>query len=63
MNIDDLAAIWHGTQENEYAEAAVCGTLAIALRTMQLCDSIEQAEAMARDMWDKRDKTTVLAAA
>jgi len=63
MNIDDLAAIWHGTQENDYAEAAVCGTLAIALRTMQVADSIEQAEAMSREMWNGRDKAVVPAAA
>ena len=50
-------------QENQYAEAAVCGTLAIALRTMQLADSIEQAEAMAREMWAMRDKSVVPAAA
>jgi len=63
MNIDDLAAIWHGTQENDYAEAAICGTLAIALHTMQVADSIEQAEAKAREMWDNRDKAVVPAAA
>ena len=63
MNIDDLAAIWHGTQENDYAEAAICGTLAIALRTMQLADSIDEAEAKARKMWDSRDKAVVPAAA
>ncbi len=63
MNINDLAAIWHGTQDNDYAEAAICGTLAIALRTMQLADNIEQAEEMARKMWVERDKTAVPAAA
>lgn len=63
MNIDDLAAIWHGTQENEYAEAAICGTLAVALHTMTVADSIESAEKMARDMWQERDKTVVPAAA
>lgn len=59
MDLNDLAAVWHGTLDNEYAEAAVCGTLAIALRTMQLADSIEVAETMAREMWDGRDKAVV----
>ncbi len=63
MDVNDLAAVWHGTLSHEYAEAAVCGSLAIALRTMQLADSIEQAETMARDMWDGRDKAAVPAAA
>ena len=59
MDIKDLAAVWHGQLQNDYAEAAVCGSLAIALRTMQLADSIEHAENMAREMWDTRDKTMV----
>lgn len=63
MNIADLAAVWRGELSNEYAEAAVCGTLAVALRTMQLADSIEVAETMARDMWNARDKATLPAAA
>jgi len=63
MNISDLAAIWHGTQQNDYAEAAVCGTLAIALHTMKLTGSIEEAETIARKMWDERDKASVPAAA
>jgi len=63
MNIDDLAAVWHGTLANEYAEAAVCGTLAIALRTMQKADTIKAAETIAREMWDARDKAVVPAAA
>lgn len=63
MNLADLAAVWRGELDSAYAHAAVCGTLAVGLRTMQLAGSIEQAEAMAREMWDNRDKTTLPVAA
>lgn len=63
MNIADLAKVWRGELTNDYAQAAVCGTLAVALRTMQLADSIEKAEAMATHMWNARDKSALLIAA
>lgn len=63
MNIAHLAAVWRGEMSSDYAEAAVCGTLAVALRTMQKADSIEAAEALAREMWNERDKSTLPAAA
>jgi anthranilate phosphoribosyltransferase len=63
MNIADLAAHWRGDVTSEYASAAVCGTLAIALKTMGLADTIEDAEFQARQMWDDRDKNYLPAAA
>jgi hypothetical protein len=63
MNIADLAALWRGEISSDYASAAVTGTLAIALKTMNLAHSMEEAEAVARQMWDGRDKTTLPAAA
>lgn len=63
MNIADLAALWRGEIFSDYAEAAVSGTLAIALKTMGLAASIESAQQQATDMWQTRDKTTLPAAA
>ena len=56
MNPEDLLKVWKGEGDNAYAEAAVIGTLAITLRTMGKADSIDAAEALARDMWDRRDR-------
>jgi anthranilate phosphoribosyltransferase len=63
MNIADLGALWRGEISSDYASAAVTGTLAIALKTMGLAHSIEDAEGIARQMWENRDKSTLPAAA
>jgi len=49
-----LLSVWRGESHDEYGEAAVIGTTAIALKTMGEADSIEAAEAMAAEMWKKR---------
>lgn len=56
MTIGRLAALWHGDIDDGYAEAAITGTLAIALKTMGRADSIEAALAAARRMWSGRDR-------
>ena len=63
MNIADLAALWRGEISSDYASAAVTGTLAIALKTMGLTDTIEAAEENAQAMWQARDKTSLPEAA
>ncbi len=63
MNIADLASLWRGEISSEYAQAAVTGTLAIAIKTMKLETTIEAAEIRATAMWDNRDKTTLPAVA
>lgn len=63
MKIADLGAFWRGEISSDYARAAVVGTLAIALETMGIENSIESAQARAQTMWDQRDKTTLPAAA
>ncbi len=63
MNIADLAALWRGEIENDYARAAVTGTLAIAIKTMGLTQTIDTAQDMAVNMWNTRDKATLPAAA
>ncbi len=63
MNIADLAAMWRGEIDSEYASATVIGTLAIALKTMGLASSIVDAEMQATNMWHSRDKAALPAAA
>ncbi|OOZ40690.1 glycosyl transferase [Solemya pervernicosa gill symbiont] len=63
LNLDQLAALWNGTHEDEYAEASVVGTVAITLKMMGRADSIESAEAAAREMWENRNRERYGAAA
>jgi len=56
MDFRELQALWQGKTTNGYAEAAVIGTLAIALKTLGSADSMEEAEMAARSLWQDRDK-------
>ncbi len=58
MDISRLARVWAG-EADAYGEAAVTGSMAIALRSMGKAGSMEQADAMARDIWAARDKGCV----
>ncbi|MCW8827862.1 MAG: hypothetical protein OQK94_02270 [Gammaproteobacteria bacterium] len=58
-----LAAVWRGENSDEYGEAAVIGTVAIALYTMGKAENREEAEAQARTMWAVRDKARFASAA
>lgn len=55
MNVDLLSAVWRGEAQDEYGEAAVIGTLAIALKLLGRATGVEEAEALAIDMWKTRD--------
>lgn len=57
MNVADLAAVWRGDRQDEYGEAAVIGTVAIALYTMGKAKDRDEAEAQARTMWAARNKS------
>lgn len=57
MDMTRLRAVWSGEAEDRYAEAAITGTLAIALKTMQRTGSIEAAQSMAEALWRDRDRT------
>jgi hypothetical protein len=63
MDIDRLLGLWSGSIEDEYGEAAVYGTLAIALKLMGHANSISEAESQAKAMWDARSKNKYGAAA
>ena len=53
----DLAVfkeVWEGTQTHEYGEIAVPETMGIALYTMGVVDSYEEAMVKARELWKNR---------
>ncbi len=56
MDISCLTALWRGELADDYAEAAVTGTLALALRALGRATDMAGAEEAARCMWDAREK-------
>ena len=59
MDFTRLSAIWSGDEENAYATGAITGTMAIALKTMGKADNMEAAQALANEIWSKRNKSDV----
>lgn len=54
----DLAvfkAVWEGTQDHAYGEIAVPETMGIALYTMGVCESYEEAMSKAEQLWENRN--------
>ena len=62
MDIGKLLAIWRGEARDAYAEAAVTGTIAIALRAMKRAPDMASAQQRAEDLWRARDASRLLAA-
>lgn len=63
MDIKRLTAVWRGDLSDDYAEAAVTGTVAIALKLMRRADTLDDAQAMAAALWAERDKAKFSAVA
>lgn len=57
MNVARLGQLWRGEIENEYAQAAVIGTAAIALLALARADDLGQAQALAETWWQARDRS------
>lgn len=62
LDIQELPKYWAGEIENSYAEAAVIGTAAIALRLLNHADSPEAAINLATTMWHRRNQRLLLPA-
>lgn len=58
----DLKALWHGTQQDDFAIATITGTAAIALWTLKAAPTVAQAERMAQDLWARRHQHESLSA-
>lgn len=56
MDVSRLLKLWRGEIEDEYGEASVTGTAAIALRTLGRADSPEAAQKIANELWQGRDQ-------
>ncbi len=63
MDLGRLAALWRGEITDEYGEAAISGTLAIALKALGHAASQEDAQIVAENMWAQRDRASLDAAA
>lgn len=51
-----LALVWQGSVEDEFAESSIIGTAAVALKLLGKADSQQQAQQLANDYWLARDK-------
>ncbi len=63
MDLGRLRAVWRDTADDDYATAAIVGTLAIALHALGRADGPADAEAAARVLWRGRDRKRLGAAA
>jgi anthranilate phosphoribosyltransferase len=63
MDLARLGAVWRGDIEDAYGEAAIVGTLAIALKAVGAATSIVDAEAHGASLWRARDRSRPAAAA
>lgn len=54
MDVSRLKALWNGAGEDEYGTAAVIGTAAIALKALGKATSIDAAQELASQLWNKR---------
>lgn len=57
LDPEQLALLWQGKIDDDFAEATVIGTAAVALKLLGKADSQAQAQQLARDYWLKRDTT------
>jgi len=62
MEVERLAAVWRGEAGDDYGEASVIGTVAIALKALGAAGTIPDAEVSARKLWDERPKGLLKAA-
>lgn len=51
-----VALLWQGSIQDEFAEASIIGTAAVALKLLGKADSQEQAQRLATDFWLQREK-------
>ncbi len=63
MDLGRLVRVWRGVETDAYGEAAVIGTLAIALKLMGRAPTKEAAQAQAIDIWENRNRNQLEQAA
>jgi hypothetical protein len=63
MDLDRLEAVWRGAEADEYGEASVVGTVALALWAMGVESGPARAQARAEALWRDRDRGSLAAVA
>jgi anthranilate phosphoribosyltransferase len=63
IDLDRLEAVWRGRETDDYGEASVVGTVALALWAMGAEADPARCEARARALWDGRDRGALAAVA
>ena len=53
---EQLAMLWQGKMQDEFAEATVIGTAAVALKLLGKAESLESSHQLATEFWHKRNK-------
>lgn len=56
LDAKGLEAIWRGDEADSYAQAAICGTLAICLLSLGRADTQQAASTLALQWWEQRDR-------
>lgn len=56
MSVDYMKNVWRGDQQDEYAEGAIIGTMAIALKVTGRAKDQHEAFLQANQQWAKRNK-------
>lgn len=56
LGVDTMRRIWHDEMQDTYAVAAICSTLAICLKSIGAATTQVQANAMALQWWQTRDR-------
>lgn len=56
MEPQRLIEVWRGNSTDEYGEAAIAGTAAIALKLLGKASTTTEAEALARELWANRNR-------
>ncbi|MBT4890206.1 MAG: glycosyl transferase family protein [Rhodospirillales bacterium] len=56
LSPERIAALWCGDIDLPAVEASIAGTVAIALKIIGKADTVEEADSMARGMWQRRSR-------
>lgn len=60
LDPQQMVAVWQGKSQDEFAEAAIVGTAAVALKLLGKADTQEQAHHLAQQYWSNRDRHRLL---
>jgi anthranilate phosphoribosyltransferase len=56
LDPNELIKVWQGKKENEFAQATIISTLAIALKILEKVNTQQQAHKLATEYWIRRNK-------